>query len=204
MSENLNLIANKVKIGKVTDAHGIKGEILIHVFSGDSSWISRLKNVVLIKNLDPKFSDAMNEKFNLAPKKMLNDNTSEYLVKRVKSHKKGFICLFEEFSNRNQAEAVIGADVWVDEDVFISRDGESIYLKEILNFEVIDEAKGILGPIVAFSFNGFQDLLILNKPGQKDIEIPFVQAFVSKIDFKQQKIWMNLPEGLVEINDASE
>ena len=53
----------------------------------------------------------------------------------------------------------------------------------------------ILGEIVGFSSNGPQDLLVVEANG-KTVEIPFVDAFIKKIDFKHQSVVMELPEGL--------
>ena len=47
-----------------------------------------------------------------------------------------------------------------------------------------------------------QDLLVLDKKvSNQCIEIPFIKEFVIKVDYDLRKIMMNLPEGLVRIND---
>jgi ribosomal 30S subunit maturation factor RimM len=52
---------------------------------------------------------------------------------------------------------------------------------------------------VAFSSNGPQDLLVVDYKGNK-VDIPFVEAFISKIDFELQIVSMNLPPGLIEVS----
>ncbi len=175
---------NKTKIGKITDAHGIKGEIAVFVFSGniddESSWYNQIQELTL--SFRGRFE------------------TFKILRKRI--HKKGFICLLENFLDRNKAEYYSGCEVWIDSSYFVSQDGEALYLSEILHFEVSDELHGLLGIIEGFSFNGIQDLLIIKKLKKADIEIPFVKEFVKNIDYKNKKIVLSLPEGLLEINDA--
>jgi 16S rRNA processing protein RimM len=171
----------KVKIGKIMDAHGIRGEIGVVVFSGDVSWIDDAEVLYI-------------------PRKNVFE---EHKIKKIRPHKKGFICHLENFLDRNKAEEYKGREVWVDEDIFVSEDGESIYLSEILHFEVIDSQMGSLGRIEAFSSNGIQDLLVIHQEG-KEIEIPFVKEFVLNIDFENQKIEMELPEGLLQINEGGD
>ncbi len=167
------------KIGQVIDAHGIKGWLYIGVYSGDLSMVDDLEQLVLVtKSLVQK----------------------EYSIMQIRSHKKGFICSLEELVNRNDAEALIGAQVWIDSEHFISEDGESLYLTEILNFEVVDHKVGLVGCVEAFSSNGLQDLLVINN----QIEIPFVKEFVENVDFNKKIIYMQLPEGLLTINDPQE
>ena len=169
----------KVKIGKIIDAHGIKGELSIFVFSGDVSWLPELGSLYISK------------------KNILE----EHKVLRKRVHKKGFICLLEKFEDRNKAEEYKGREIWVKADLFVSKEGDTLFLNEIMGFEVIDAVVGSLGKIQTFSSNGLQDLLVIEKAGQKNIEIPFVKEFVTEMDFKNKKILMKLPEGLLEIND---
>lgn len=170
---------NKVHIGKVIDAHGIRGDIYCLIFSGDSSWISKLKVLSL----------------------SCSQKTQNFDVKKIKAFKKGFIATLENLNDRNQAEEYKGCEVWVEASLFVSQDGESLYLSELLKFSVIDRCLGQIGIIETFSSNAWQDLLVLTESlSQKKIEIPFVKEFVTQIDYANKIVYMNLPEGLLEIN----
>lgn len=163
-------------IGKVKDAHGLKGELFVIFFSKDYSWAADLEKIYI-------------------------DKTHQcYEVIKAGEHKDGLKVSLKGLTNRNQSEALIGKEVFVDEDMFKSEDGESIFLTEIENFNVIDSVFGPLGKITGFSSNVAQDLLIVQYK-DKEIEIPFVDEFVDEIDYENKAIHMTLPEGLLEIND---
>jgi 16S rRNA processing protein RimM len=66
-----------------------------------------------------------------------------------------------------------------------------------LNFQVYN-FQNLIGAIVGFSSNGPQDLIVVNYNG-KDIEIPFVEAFICDLDFDHKKLMMELPEGLLDL-----
>lgn len=165
---------NKTLIGKVIDAHGIKGDIYCIVFSGDTSWISKIK--------------------------ILNLNDESFEVLKIKAFKKGFIATLTGFADRNKAEEYKGSEVLVDSSLFISKHGESIYLSELLNFSVEDKILGKIGHIDSFSSNGVQDLLVVSN-NSKTFDIPFVKDFVVNIDYTNKIIQMSLPEGLLQINE---
>lgn len=168
------------KIGKIADAHGIKGEISIFVFSGDVSWLKELHELFISRK----------------------GELEKHKILKKRAHKNGFVCLLENFEDRNKAEEYKGREVWIDSCLLVSKPGETLFLIEILGFEVVDSVQGQIGQISAFSSNGPQDLLVIKKENQKEIEIPFVKEFVQEMDFENKKILMNLPEGLLEINDA--
>ncbi len=165
---------NEIHVGKVLDAHGIRGDIYCIVFSGDASWVGDLETLKL--------------------------GTEVFKINRIKEFKKGFIASLEGFTDRNRAESYKGKDVWVDEDLFISEDGDALFLKEILGFEIQDKTLGPVGKITGFSSNGLQDLLVISNK----IEIPFVKEFVLKMDFDKKIIQTDLPEGLLQINEPDE
>ncbi len=165
---------NKKHIGKVLNAHGIRGDIYCIVFSGDTTWISKTKS--------------------------LNLGDESFEILKIKAFKKGFIATLSGFTDRNKAEEYKGSEVWADASLFVSANGEAIYLNELISFKVIDKILGDIGLITAFSSNSLQDLLVISH-NSKSFEIPFVKDFIINIDFEKKEILTQLPEGLLEINE---
>lgn len=168
-------------VGKVREAHGLKGDLYVLIFSGDISWAKRMKSFGL------KAKDS--------------DETQTFTVERTKPFKKGIIVKAAEIKDRTDAEKLEHLEFFVEEDLFVSKPGETIFLSEIKNFKLKNPEQKILGEIVDFSSNGAQDLLIVESNGKK-VEIPFVDAFLKKIDFKHQAVVMDLPDGLFDIENA--
>ncbi len=174
--------ANLKKIGIVSDAHGIRGDIYVIVFSGEISWINTVKHLTLKSEFD--------------------QNQKNFEIKKIKPFKKGFIASFLNISNRNQAEELKKQEVWLDENLFISKNGEQPFLVELIDFEVIDLKSGKIGKVIQFSSNGQQDLLVLDQTvNTQNIEIPFVKQFIIQVDYDAKKITTDLPEGLIQINE---
>lgn len=168
-------------VGKVREAHGLKGDLYVVIFSGDISWAKRMKRFGL------KLKDS--------------EEVQTFTVERTKPFKKGLIVKASEIKDRTEAENLEHLEFHVEEDLFVSKPGETIYLSEIKNFKLKNPEQTVLGEIVDFSSNGMQDLLVVESNGKK-VEIPFVDAFIKKIDFKHQAVVMDLPDGLFDIEKA--
>lgn len=168
-------------VGRVKDAHGIKGELFITLFPKEADWLKKLKTVALKKT----------------------ETTSEvqtYTVKSARIHKNGLIVKTVEIPDRNAAELLKGYFFEIPAEFLVSNKGESLYLVEIEGFDIHQDGTKI-GKIVAFSTNGAQDLLVV-KTKDGEFDIPFVEAFVKKIDYDNKFIDMNLPEGLFDTENA--
>lgn len=165
------------KVGKIKDAHGLKGEVYVLVFSHDTSWQKQLK----IARIDS-----------------LNNESKTLKVERSKPHKEGLIIKFETVDDRNQSEAIKGWSFSIPEENLISEEGETIYLKEVLNFQVYLKDQPV-GSVKSFSSNGMQDLLVI-QGGERSFEVPFVSDFILKIDFKANKLFMDFPEDLMNLD----
>lgn len=167
-------------VGKVKEAHGLKGELYILVFSGDMSWLPKLKTFE-ISHSEIK-----------SKKAILN-------LESFRKFKEGFILKTHEVKDRTQAEAYKGWLFSIDDELLVSKKGEIIYLSEILGFEVQEQEQSY-GKIKSISTNGAQDLLVVESNSGEELLIPFVDAFIKKIDHDKKIVSVNLPEGLAEIN----
>lgn len=163
----------------MTGLHGLKGEVFVHVFSRDVSWINKLKEIV--------FEDAKGHRH---PR----------LVRSLRPHKEGFLATLEGIDDRNSAELLRAQLVYVSSDLFTTESGDStFYLAEIEGFKVFDQGQ-CLGSIIGFSSNSVQDLLVVELPQtQGKVEIPLVEDFLETIDFEKKEVHMILPPGLMDL-----
>ena len=168
-------------IGKVREAHGLKGDLYVLIFSGDVSWVKKVKTFAL---------------------KNKGGEVDTYEIERIKPFKKGVIVKGLGITDRTLAEGLEHSEFMIDGELLVSKPGETIFLNEILNFKLKDVEQVVLGDIVGFSSNGVQDLLVVQTKADKKVEVPFVDAFIKKIDFKHQAVVMDLPEGLFDLEKA--
>ena len=109
-------------------------------------------------------------------------------VTGIQKHKKGVLVQIEGCDTRTTSESFVGKFVFSDYHL-----KNSFYLLETIGFIAYDSHKK-LGSIKSVYHNSAHGVLVLN-----NIEIPFVDRFIEKIDWKSKKIEMKLPKGLYEI-----
>ncbi len=179
----LNMYANAdiskaklIQVGYVSSAHNLKGEVFVRLFAGRADWLKSLDQLVFVKS----------------------GLEMAVPVRQARAHKDGLIVATDRISDRTQAESMVGHQVFIPEQWLVADSHETPYLHELLNFEVIDEQLGPIGPIESFSTNGAQDLFVVHRGG-REILIPFVKAFVQKLDFSNKTVHMSLPSGLIDL-----
>lgn len=162
-------------IGKIKDAHGLRGDVFIIFFSKDYSWVDLIDEVYI--------------------------EETPYEVIKAAVHKDGLKAQLNGVTDRNQSEALIGKQIYLPADFFFTqKEDEGMFLAEIEKFRVVDNTVGEIGIITGFSSNTAQDLLVVTSSSGNVFEIPFVDAFVIKIDHENKTIQMDLPEGLLDLN----
>ncbi len=72
---------------------------------------------------------------------------------------------------------------------------------ELIGYEIIDhDTNNVIGEIEAIDSSTSNLLFIVASPSEETIYIPAAEEFVVDIDDKDKKIYMRLPEGLIDLN----
>ncbi|MEZ0391703.1 MAG: ribosome maturation factor RimM [Pseudobdellovibrionaceae bacterium] len=171
---------NWKKVGKVKEAHGLRGDLHILVFSKDISWAKDLTEITLTP---PE-----------------QENQPQLLkIKKWKPYKQGLLLQLENYPDRTAVEKFKGHHFWIPENLLESTEGDTIFLSEIEGFEILNPEGFRLGKIVGFSSNNAQDLLVVEKSSGGQAEIPFVEDFIVELNFDSHHLKMNLPEGIWDL-----
>ena len=184
-------------VGRVKDAHGLKGEIWVVLFAGHADWLEELRET-------GGFLLAASE--DVTSEEELKAGSTEYALKGAKPHKNGLILQSPDITDRTAAEKLRGKFLIIPDSYLESDEGEEFFLSEVEGFKVVEGDK-VLGKVVGFTSNVAQDLLIVSlekeaRPGVKkgdEIDIPFVEAIVVGVDAESEKLEVELPPGLIEV-----
>lgn len=168
-------------VGWVPSAHGLRGEIFVRLYAGESDWHEDAESLSLL----------------LANSTALK----AFTIHKATPHKDGLIVKFNEICDRNQAEAVAKSGVYIEESLLQSDEGEPVFLKQLEGFEVVDKEGNSLGRITGFASNGPQDLLQVKTAAGKEALVPLVDDFLVHIDFDKQQVTMDLPPGLFNLEE---
>lgn len=170
-----------LNVGKIVNTQGIKGEVRV-ISQTDFPEDRYKKGAVLMLFQDKK-------------------EPVELKVKSRRRHKNFDILSFEDHPSINDVEKyrdgilkVAGAD--------LQELGEGeYYYHEIIGLEVMDEAGEALGKIKEILSPGANDVWVIQRKGEKDLLIPYIESVVKEVDLENGIVKVELPEGLADDED---
>lgn len=173
-----------IKLGFVAHPHGLKGEAEL-----------RLLNT----NLDESvLEDEMKLwLFPTTAKSKLNPNGEEWIIKKVRFGNK-VICQFEGMRDRTHLESLIPFEFYLDRESFPEPEDNEVYLVDLIDMEVVNEAGEVLGKLESFSDNSMQYLFDVRLNNGELMTLPYVDAFFPEIDTENKKITMIMPDYIDE------
>jgi len=167
---------NYFKIGKLVATYGLKGEVVLKHSLGKKT---------SLKNLETFFIEEKTDTF------------LPYFIEstKIKNDKEVFIKL-EGISNKEDAHKLVQNEVWLLEADFKKFAAASAPIS-LLGFTMINDDDE-LGEILEVIEQPHQVLCKILLNG-KEALIPIHDEFLDKIDKKNRKVYVTLPDGLLEI-----
>lgn len=174
--EAATLPADAVEIGRIADAWGIKG------------WFR-----VIAHSSDPQALFTAREWFLQPPEKgaKLFAGTVLLPVKQARVHGDGIVATSPEVPDRNAAEALRGARIFIAREHFPQAEDGEYYWVDLLGLAVTNREGVSLGVVRDLLSTGPQTVLVLGyEEDGKQCErlIPFVDAYVDKVDLQAKVI----------------
>lgn len=128
----------------------------------------------------------------------LNNQLMPFFIEKIKIAGTTAFVKPETFSSADDAEMIIGADVYLPLSELPPLTGNEFYYHEIPGFKIFDEAYGEVG-IVKQLFDMPQQIIAQVFHGEKEVLIPLQKDFVVKIDREKKELHMLLPDGLLQV-----
>src|SRR5690606_18343211 len=102
--------------------------------------------------------------------------------------------------SEEQALILIGANVFLPLELLPKLSGTRFYYHEVIGWEITDLNAGVsAGFITDILENGPNDLFQLKNEDQ-EVLIPVADAWIKSLDREKKIIFMDLPEGLIDVN----
>lgn len=162
-----------VLIGRITGAHGIRGEVKLQSFTSDPGAIATYRP-------------------------LQTDNGATIEIERMRPQKHGFIATLKGVGDRNRAEALAGTGLFVDRASLPAPGANENYVHDLVGLAVITRNGAGFGKVVDVVNYGAGDLLDIARAGEANILIPFSDAFVPEVDVAGGRLTINLPEGYLD------
>ena len=174
-----------VRVARIGKPHGIRGEVTVQVFT-DSP--------------ETRFapgSDLRVERGDVAGEVAFKHLT----VEKARWHNKILLLKFEEFSDRNTAEALRNSQLYSPAEDPLDED-EGWYAQDLVGMSVHQNVASspVIGEVTDLITGTAQDLLEITLADGREVLLPFVEEIVPEIDEASGVVVITPPPGLLELN----
>ncbi|WP_419998233.1 ribosome maturation factor RimM [Streptomyces boninensis] len=163
-------------VARIGRAHGIKGEVTVEVRTDEPE-------------------------LRLGPGAVLATDPASrgpLTIATGRVHSGRLLLRFDGVSDRTGAEelrnTLLIADVDPDE---TPEDPEEFYDHQLVDLDVVTADGTAVGRIEEIAHTPGQDLLVVKRPDDSEVLIPFVNEIVPEIDLEEQRVVITPPEGLL-------
>ena len=164
------------ELGHVIKPHGIKGEL--HVF---------------LDTDDPARYGELDSFFIEIRRKLV-----PFFIKNFRLQGSHAIVKLEDVDNIEQAKKLVARKIFLPLGLLPDLGTGEFYLHEIIGCTIIDRVSGRLGQVKEIYETGGNRLAGMEY-NQKEVLVPLNRDFIVRIDKKNKELFMNLPDGLLEL-----
>jgi 16S rRNA processing protein RimM len=167
-----------VLIGKVVGVHGVKGANKICSYAES---LSAFKPGRPILTRDSSGRESSRE------------------INWVKPHTGTPLLAFKGVADREQAQALIGAELFIEKTDLPELEEGTYYWYDLIGLEVYTTEEEYIGRLEKIIETGSNDVYAVKK-GTQELLIPALESVVLDIDLEKKRMRVDLPEGLLDIN----
>ncbi|MFE5839120.1 ribosome maturation factor RimM [Arthrobacter sp. NPDC056493] len=168
----------QLQVARIGKPHGIRGEVTVQVLT-----------------------DAPEDRFVPGTEFVVEPASAGPLTVRSARWNKDILLLgFEEVADRNRAETLRGAKLFIETEELGEDDDEGWYEHELVGLEARVGSRAV-GKVTALNTMPVQDLLVIETPDGREILIPFVEQIVPEVNTEEGYVLLTPPAGLLEINE---
>ncbi|SDJ60534.1 ribosome maturation factor RimM [Aliiruegeria lutimaris] len=168
-------MADRVCVGAIAGAFGVKGEV-------------RLKSFCAIPEDIASYGELFTE-----------DGARAFTVEISRPVKNGLAVRLNGIATKEQADALKGVRLMADRHRMPELPEDEFYHADLIGLEVRDTGGNLLGTVRAVQEFGAGDMLEIHGPGLKTtVLLPFTREAVPTVDIASGRIVADPPEGLFE------
>ena len=163
-------------LGKILKPHGFQGRVSVFLDTDDPDNYMETKVIYLDINGAPV----------------------PYFVDEIKIFNNKATILFQDITTEEQAEKLLKKDMYLPLDELPKLSGNKFYYHEIVGMAIIDEKNesiGVVSEVLEYSSQAIIQTFVQGK----EVLIPISDEIIKTVDRQNQRLHIQLPEGLLEI-----
>ena len=170
--------ADLLSIGRVSRAHGLRGELRVELHFAGSDALDQVDELWLAEGLE-------------AP-----DGARVYGIEAARAVPKAYLVKLAGIDDRNAAEALQKRSVWVPRSALPPSDEAEYYLVDLIGAKVVGP-EGEIGTVVEIATHPSIDSIVIRTPDGRTVEQPLVPDWISRVSVAEKLIELSTLEGLI-------
>lgn len=165
-----------LKVGIITQTHGIKGEVKVFPTTDDAARFKKLKEVIL---------DNGKEKRKIG-------------IESVKFFKQYVILKFKGIDNINDVLAYKGSSLMVTRENAVKLNKDEYFIADLIGLHVSDDENKLEGKLVDVLETGANDVYVIALLDGRELLLPAIRECVLSVDLQAQEMKIHVLEGLLD------
>ena len=168
---------NMLRVGVITSAHGIKGEVKVFPTTDDAKRFKELKKVIL-------------------------DTGKEYIpmeIEHVKFFKNMVILKFRGYDNINEIEKYKSRDLLITRDQAVDLEPDEYFITDLIGLTVVSDQGAELGILKDVLETGANDVYVVAMKDGKELMLPAIGDCILNVDLEQGRMEVHVLEGLMDL-----
>lgn len=177
--------STRLRVGRLTKAHGLKGALKLELFTDDPErrFVPGAEFALQVPATSPWHGKSLS----LTELRWYNGQP---------------VGFFDGVADRTAAESLAKAILWIEQPTDEEPEDDAWYDFQLVGLRVLRDGAEV-GTVIRVEHLPAQDLLVV-RVGERDVLVPFVSAIVPTVDIAAGTLTVTPPDGLFETDDADE
>lgn len=170
----------QLRVGRLVKAHGLKGALKLELYTDDPDgrFVPGAEFTLQVPDSSPWFGKTLS-------------------VREFRWMNTHPVAFFEGVDDRDAAESLVRAILWIDQDEQTIPDEEDAWFDhQLVGLDVVRDG-AVVGRVARVDHLPAQDLLVV-AVGENEVLVPFVKAIVPEVDPAAGRVVVTPPAGLFE------
>ena len=168
-----------LRVGVITQTHGIRGEVKVFPTTDDPMRFKKLKACVI----------------------QLKRETVQLDVQTVKFFKQYVILKFKGYDNINDIEQFVKKDLMVTRDNAVKCEPGEYFICDLIGLKVVTDDGKELGTLTEVLETGANNVYEVTTTNGKQVLIPVIDECILAHDMEAKTVTVHLLDGLLELNN---
>lgn len=164
---------DRIKLGKITAPHGVKGELRVYAYTDELTRFSAIKEL-WVEDCPAK-------------------------IERFRFQKNMVILKLDICSDRNCAELLRGKELLLDRDKLWELPKDNYFVQDLSGCSCVSEDGRLLGVFSNLIAKPAQDIYVIKDAEGREHFVPAVKEFIKSVDVDNKIIVIHVIEGLFEL-----